>query len=88
MFMSIAQGVIHVMLICFFFLMAFSFSLFILAGNLDHYILFVVVIFGHFLGELNFLSFLKEDVNKNLEFYLLTFYLGGDSHLAGHSDCS
>ena len=56
--------------------MAFSISLFILAGNLPQYSSIVYSIFvnlGHLLGELDYKAFVNQDFNGNLEYDWLTF---------------
>ena len=76
MFLAITRTVFQVLLICFFFIAAFSFSLYILAGNLDifsniGYSLFSN--FGHLLGEVDYAYYIQQDIQGNLLFSGLTF---------------
>ena len=76
MLLTIIRTVVKVFIICFLFIMAFSISLFILAGNLTQYSSIGYSIFvnlGHLLGELEYEAFVNEDVNGNLENNKLTF---------------
>ena len=76
MFLTITRTVYHVLIICSLFIVAFSISLYILAGNLTQYSSIKYSIFvnlGHLLGELDYETFVREDVDGNLEFYWLTF---------------
>jgi len=76
MFLAITRRVIQVLLICLLFMISFSVSLYILVGNLEQYSNIgysFFELFGHFLGELNFLFFIREDLNNGIEFDWLTF---------------
>ena len=76
MLLTIIRTVFKVFIICFLFIMAFSISLFILAGNLTQYSTIGYSIFinlGHFLGELEYETFVKEDFSGHLEYDWLTF---------------
>ena len=78
MFLTITRRVIQVLMICLLFMISFSVSLYILVGNIDQYSNIgysFFELFGHFLGELNFLFFIREDLNNDLEFNWVTFIL-------------
>lgn len=76
MILAITRTVFQVLLICFFFIAAFSISLFILAGNLEifsniGYSLFTN--FGQLLGEIDYAYYIENDVSGKLAFSTLTF---------------
>ena len=76
MFLAITRRVLQVLLMCFLFVFSFALSFYILLGNWSEfstigYSLFVN--FGHFLEEIDYKSFVREDINGNLQFDWLTF---------------
>ena len=76
MFLAITRRVFQVLLMCFLFVISFALSFYILVGNWSEfstigYSLFVN--FGHFLEEIDYKSFVHEDINGNLQFNWLTF---------------
>ena len=76
MFLSITRRVFQVLMVCFLFIIAFALSLYILVGNLKQYSSIgysLFINFGHLLGELDYETFVREDVDGNLQFDWLTF---------------
>lgn len=76
MFLAITRRALQVLLICFIFVLSFGVSFYILTGNLKQYSSIgysLFVNFGHLLGEIDYISFVQEDVNGNLNFDGLTF---------------
>jgi transient receptor potential cation channel subfamily A protein 1 len=76
MFLAITRRAFQVLLICFFFVISFGLSFYILTGNLKQYSTIgysLFVNFGHLLGEIDYEGFVEEDVDGNLNFHWLTF---------------
>ena len=76
MFLTTTRTVFQVLSICFLFLMAFSLSFYILAGNLKDYSTIgysLFINFGHLLGEIDYTAFVNEDIEGNLRHDWLTF---------------
>ena len=76
MFLAITRRVFQVLLMCFVLVIAFALSFYILVGNWSEfstigYSLFVN--FGHFLEGIDYVAFVQEGVDGNLQFHWLTF---------------
>ena len=76
MFLAISRRAFQVLLVCFWFIFAFSLSFYILTGNLKPFSNFgysLFINFAHLLGEINYESFVEAAVADNLQFSTLTF---------------
>lgn len=76
MFLAITRRVFQVLLICFLFVLSFGLSFYILTGNLKQYSNIgnsIFINFGHLLGEIDYQTFVEEDVDGNLGFAWLTY---------------
>ena len=76
MFLAITRRAFQVLLICFLFILSFGLSFYILTGNLKQYSTIgysLFLNFGHLLGEIDYETFVAEDVEGNLQFSWLTY---------------